>query len=754
MARRYVTRNGERLNVDETEVLPTDIVATDAENHPVISGLNKAASALTFGLLDTQASDKTYVQNLRKENPLAAGVGEVGGEVVQGLLVPEVKAVGLVGNLALKGGLSGIGSQISEAALTDKPVNAELLTADVLTRALTGAVVGKVFTSGAKLASKVAGKAGELAASERVINAASDIRANALKKSLKLDDDLFKFGESEGFFAATSHEGVGALASEAERKAGAKTLEAMDEAVKAIPDYAPLRARWEELSIETGKAAQKEMREIEKLFEQGVKDIRAAKTPPLDDTFVRGNPAPLTQTIPTRKPGVGGRYQDVGGGFGALGGEGTVAGKGQKVAAPVVEEAAPALDYGKAIRENADAFRKSKDIKEAAVNAFQPFDLQGAVSNAVLPGLFGGPKAVAGMLAKDALGHVSKQRGGYMVAKALEKVQKGNVLPNVLKGFQTRIETMLATAPGILGPFATVLGHAAEEGADALLAAHSALVQSKQGPEYLARLGLTPETPEQTKAYGEKLAMLEALENQRKAFETDIDKNARAFIRGDSFDVSKSPTLSTKDFSSKLATLQQTLRDPSSLAPHVPSDVLQGAPGLTAEGGQLAMLAAQFLVDRAPKPNDLWKPISLRAPFEPSKADIGRWQRYVDAAENPNRAASQIARGSVTPEALETVKTIYPNLFGQIQQRVFTQLSMLKKPLPYAKRQALANVFGPQIMGISQPSQVYLQNVHQASSMPTQPGQNPGQPTSNDGRQMVNTNKNMQTQDQRLQGRQ
>ncbi len=677
-------------------------VVTGAEDHPIKAGVQSAVRALSGGLsdYDAQTDDaRAGTKQLIDENPKAAAVGEAAGLVGQAIAAPELgvgeglatRAIGV----GLKSSLAGLGPQISEAALQNRPVNAELLAADMLTAAVTGVALHGAGVGAGKLATAAAGKAGELAASSKIAQAADGMRDRVLKNAYKLDDDVYKFGKSQGLFSAIDHQGVASLAGEAQRKAGASALEHLDNAVTQLPDLAPFREEW----------------------------AAAAQAPGSDKAL---------KNIAKQVAGVLPKVEDA-----------TVGARGK------------AVTVGDKLKEATDDFIKARQISDAAVSAASPFDAAGAMGNAAPALIFGGPKAGALGVAAQYAGHEIKQRGGVLAARALEKLAEGRVLPRVFEAFKNRVDTMLQTAPGALGPFAQVLAGASAEGADALLAVHSKLANSAQGGDYLARLGMRPESAEEATAYGKKLATLEALEAQRERFDADVEKNARAFFKGDSFDESGTPSrISKGDFDKKLEALQSTLRDPTQLSLKAPSDVRESAPGLMVQGGTQTMQAAQFLVDRAPKPTDLWKPVALRQPFTPAPGDLEKWQRYAVVVENPRQAAIEMVRGRGTAEGVEAMQTLYPNLYASIQAKVLGELQSLKKPLPYAKQAALATIFGPQIMGMNPQQVMLLQTVHQsmAQQQPSQGAEGKG--PSQDGRQVVNTGKNMQTQSQRLEARQ
>lgn len=687
-------------------------VVTTAEDHPIKAALQGVARGASFGLSDYAAGDtpegRRSAQALKDENPVASTLGNVVGSVATAIAAPEIaigKAVaGKVAGMAIKNSLAGIGPQVSEAALTDKPINKELLAADMLVAGIAGTVVQGGATAAGTLVSRAAGKAGELAASDKVLGAANAIRAKVLKKTYGLDDDVFKFAEKEGLLSSADHAGVHALSSEAQRKAGYRAVEAADDLAERFPDLKPASARLKELLSDPNAVAQKgEMDALKKYFADA--EVLAAKTPKVTPPAAGG-------TVNMRTP-------------------------------VTAEAPKPSV-----IAQSVDDFNRAKILSDLAQEKMAADLADGVVQPALMAGIFGGPKAGLGVAAAGVAKNAVSQRGGPMVARALEKISEGKVLPKVLQGFKAQVDTILQTMPGVLGPFAYALAGASAQGADALFAVHTSLAQSEQGGDYLARMGMTHETPEETAAYGQKLAVLEALETQRAAYDHDVDKHVSAFFKGG--EVESPAATRAKDYEGKLEAIRKLLDNPQDTMKLAPGDVFTGAPALSIESGRQVIEAAQFLMDRAPKAPDAWKPKALQTPFVPAPGDIDKWMRFVRAVEDPKVASLQLAAGRVDPEAVEVMQALYPGLFAQVQTKVMAQLQSLKKPLPYAKQVALAQIFGPEIMGISPQQTMLLQTIHQSQ---TQPQQNPGQGPSQDGRQMVNTSKNMQTQTQRLEGR-
>ena len=107
----------------------------------------------------------------------------------------------------------------------------------------------------------------------------------------------------------------------------------------------------------------------------------------------------------------------------------------------------------------------------------------------------------------------------------------------------------------------------------------------------------------------------------------------------------------------------------------------------------------------------------------PSKAEIAEWSRYVRAAENPLTLLEDLNARNITPEAVEAVKTLYPELFEYFKGEVMEQLSEHRAPLPYQDRLQIGYMFEVSLDDTTSPD-VYktLQEMYQQKQQAQQQG--------------------------------
>lgn len=131
------------------------------------------------------------------------------------------------------------------------------------------------------------------------------------------------------------------------------------------------------------------------------------------------------------------------------------------------------------------------------------------------------------------------------------------------------------------------------------------------------------------------------------------------------------------------------------------------APKTAGSVQQAAIRATQFLSTKAPKEQQSG-PMSRKLP--PSQADLSKFNLYYQTVENPTDVLKHVAAGTLTPEHLETLSTVYPTLFSEMKSTVMEHLmDHMGKPefeMPYKKRQSLAMFLGQDLDGSLNPQTI------------------------------------------------
>jgi hypothetical protein len=351
----------------------------------------------------------------------------------------------------------------------------------------------------------------------------------------------------------------------------------------------------------------------------------------------------------------------------------------------------------------------------------------------------GHPLGAVGIVGAAAVKKVLKPRAGFLAGEALRALDsESGVISRMAAGLSNRLANI---PPGALGAFRSRIEDAAARGAVDLVLEHTKISQSAHGPEYLARLGLDPERPEDLEGVGKKLATLEALQRYSDKHASGLDGGAKTFFTGGS-GAASAPRM---DFEARLQAIRQIASSPEAIAHQISPALWGAAPATVGQSLAQAQKAAQFLLQKAPKDPNLGLPEALQKPWKPSPVEISRWNSYVDVVEDPVAAVKKMGTGQIAQESLEALRTVYPQMYAEFQAKMLERLGTEKK-LSYQKKLQLSKILGPQIMGTSPMHLQILQQVH-ATVGGAQPMGAP------DGRQKVNPQENMATQAQRMESR-
>lgn len=199
---------------------------------------------------------------------------------------------------------------------------------------------------------------------------------------------------------------------------------------------------------------------------------------------------------------------------------------------------------------------------------------------------------------------------------------------------------------------------------------------------------------------GRVVAQLAAVERLSMQVDTRIGSSIRDFFRGASrrpAPLLEAETATPKGFDAQVRQLTESVDADGNITPvgreriaTAIGDLGDGAPKLATAVGIKAMQVATFLASKVPP--------AMRSPYEmfpgeepPLVSDSERatFARYVAAANDPMSVIDHLARGDVTPEEAEVLKTCYRRLYESAQAQIdaANRAAQAKgKPIDYGKR--------------------------------------------------------------------
>jgi hypothetical protein len=106
-----------------------------------------------------------------------------------------------------------------------------------------------------------------------------------------------------------------------------------------------------------------------------------------------------------------------------------------------------------------------------------------------------------------------------------------------------------------------------------------------------------------------------------------------------------------------------------------------------------AVRTAQFLHDKMPKDPGVLKTFGIST-WRPTEADIDKWSRYINAAQDPAGVVERFSNGRMSREDAETLRTLYPGHFNQLQEWIADNLQEMQTGYSYDKRIQISSLMG------------------------------------------------------------
>ncbi len=756
------------------QVDPRIVAAKESPGRAAVEGVLRGAS---MGFLEPLAinvearlTDRTPAavaqdKKLRKEeNAAAATAGEFGGALGAAYLTGGASSMvgGGLRGAAIEGGLYGMGSMVSEAALDNKEASADSLAAGFVGGALASGVAHEGFRALGKGVSAVTSKFGGQGLKQTLGTLADEAEWRALAESNSkwarnnepYKQEILKFGRDKGILGKAGSALDKATAEKAQtvaREYATKISGQMDD----LERFAPLKNND---TMRMGLVNRLEQTLDDEFGMNGVFDEavngakkitdRIANEPGLTwpkvweiqsslfkDVPVTGlSPASQQVRETLRKSMRDYVFDQVATGAQMPAG---LAGMMRKTG----QESRAAMALSKALSTRAQSIESSGGLLGLG-------SLKSLGAGAMAGFSTGNPAAaIGGAFVETQI----RKRGGLMGGAALRAISESRLTAGISRGLSQHLGTILSTAPEVLGVYRYPLSVAAAQGMDALVQEHLRLASSDEGQNYLSTVALENEDEQGVEAAGQRLAVLDAIEARTQEQADSMDSSIDAlFGTAPGRKASLGGGMTPKEFEKVSANIEAMLADPTVAFEQVPAEFRAAAPEVSSAASARVIQMAQFLDSKRPK-SPFSGPPALQPPWKPSQADIDRFDRYREAVTNPAQVLKNMSNGFVAPEHVEALQAVYPVMYQQLRERITERLMQQKKPLPYQQQLAVAAIIGPQALGMS-PQQVQILQQAQTIASGPPPGTDGTNEGSSDGRQDVDEDQ-IQTEAQKLESR-
>lgn len=114
--------------------------------------------------------------------------------------------------------------------------------------------------------------------------------------------------------------------------------------------------------------------------------------------------------------------------------------------------------------------------------------------------------------------------------------------------------------------------------------------------------------------------------------------------------------------------------------------------------------------------------------WEPSRAQLAKFARYMEAVERPERVVQRLATATITPEDAEVLKAVYPQMYEQVRGQVMDNMASVRRRLPYEKRLALSIYLDVPVDPAVTPEAITVYQGLYAQGQAQQPGTSAGPP--------------------------
>ena len=136
----------------------------------------------------------------------------------------------------------------------------------------------------------------------------------------------------------------------------------------------------------------------------------------------------------------------------------------------------------------------------------------------------------------------------------------------------------------------------------------------------------------------------------------------------------------------------------------------------------LAARRLEFLASKLPRRADLGTLQTGPDRYQPSDLEMRTFARYAAGVEDPGGIEERLAAGQITPEDAQVMREVYPERLAEITRQIVEQLPTLRESLPYPRRLALSILTGVAVDAAMHPRVLSVLQSQYASEPGTEGG--------------------------------
>lgn len=156
-------------------------------------------------------------------------------------------------------------------------------------------------------------------------------------------------------------------------------------------------------------------------------------------------------------------------------------------------------------------------------------------------------------------------------------------------------------------------------------------------------------------------------------------------------------TAGTRDYEQRLKDIEETALDPQKYIDKIIENTAGLSnidPDLQTSISNTALQAVNFLQDKAPKNPFAGSMVISPLKWKPSDAELSKFNRYLKAIDDPFSVLDDLDQGMLTPESVEALKAVYPNLYSKMSQMAVEAVGEHQDGLPFVKQLQLSMLLG------------------------------------------------------------